>query len=68
MEVLGVIDRHCFRVEATEDGKTRFIHSDQALGGITWLLGKQFMKGQLGIYPIFNRSLKAKVERRFPQS
>lgn len=66
--ILGVTDRHCFRVEATEDGKTRFIQSDQALGGATWLLGKRFMKAQLDIYPIFNRSLKAEVERRFPQS
>ncbi|MDP5169922.1 MAG: SRPBCC domain-containing protein [Bacteroidia bacterium] len=66
VQALGIKDRHCFRVEATEDGKTRFIQSDQALGGLTWMLGKVAAKTQLEVYPMFNRSLKAEVERRYP--
>ena len=67
-QAMGIKDRHCFRVEATEDGKTRFIQSDQALGGLTWMLGKLAAKAQLSIYPMFNRALKKEVEKRFPKS
>lgn len=68
VQAMGIKDRHCFRVEATNDGKTRFIQSDQALGGLTWILGKVAAKTQLDVYPIFNRSLKKEVERRFLKS
>jgi len=67
-QAMGIKDRHCFRVEAIENGKTRFIQSDQAQGGLTWMLGKVAAKTQLSVYPIFNRSLKKEVERRFPKS
>ncbi|GAB4428680.1 MAG: hypothetical protein OHK0039_47240 [Bacteroidia bacterium] len=67
VQALGIKDRHCFRVEATGDGKTRFIQSDQVLGGLTWLIGKRAVDLQLSIYPLFNRALKAEVERRFPK-
>ena len=65
---MGIKDLHCFRVEATSDGKTKFIQSDQALGGMTWLLGKMIVKSQTKIYPRFNRSLKTEVERRYSKS
>jgi hypothetical protein len=65
VQTLCIKDRHCFRVEAIADGKTRFIQSDQALGGLTWMIGKVAAKTQLNIYPTFNRSLKKEVERRF---
>lgn len=65
VQAMGIKDRHCFRVEAAEDGKTRFIQSDQVLGGLTWLLGKVAVNAQLKVYPMFNRSLKAEVEKRF---
>ncbi len=65
VQAMGIKDRHCFRVEPLDGGKTRFIQSDQALGGLTWLLGKIASKTQLDVYPIFNRSLKKEVERRF---
>lgn len=65
VQALGIKDRHCFRVEPTDAGKTRFIQSDQALGGLTWLIGRTAVNIQLNVYPIFNRSLKAEVERRF---
>lgn len=66
VQALGIKDRHCFRVEPVADNKTRFIQSDQALGGMTWLFGKLAKNTQLEVYPIFNRALKAEVERRFP--
>lgn len=68
VQALGIKDRHCFRIEATGDGKTRFIQSDQVLGGLTWLIGKRAVDLQLSIYPLFNRALKAEVERRFPRA
>ena len=65
VQTMGIKDRHCFRVEATNDGKTRFIHSDQVLGGMTWLFAKIAINTQMSVYPMFNRALKAEVERRF---
>lgn len=67
VQTMGIKDRHCFRVEATNDGKTRFIHSDQVSGGMTWLFGKIAINTQMSVYPMFNRSLKAEVERRYAQ-
>lgn len=67
VQAMGIKDRHCFRVEPMDGDKTRFIQSDQTLGGMTWLLGKIASKTQVEVYPIFNRSLKVEVERRFPQ-
>lgn len=67
VQAMGIKDRHCFRVEDTKDGKTKFIQSDQALGGMTWLIGKMAVNIQLTVYPMFNRSLKAEVERRCPK-
>ncbi len=67
VQAMGIKDRHCFRVEATEGGKAKFIQSDQALGGLTWLIGKMAVNIQLDVYPNFNRSLKAEVERRYPK-
>ena len=68
VQAMGIKDRHCFRVEKAENGKTKFIQSDQALGGMTWLIGKMAVNIQLNVYPMFNRSLKAEVERRYPKS
>lgn len=68
VQTMGIKDRHCFRVEAMDDGKTKFIQSDQALGGMTWLIGKTAVNIQQTVYPMFNRSLKAEVERRYPKS
>lgn len=67
IEIMGIRDRHCFRVKATNDGKTRFIQSDESIKGITWLLGKTVVKAQIDLYPTFNKSLKAEVEKRFPK-
>ncbi|MEL6132253.1 MAG: SRPBCC domain-containing protein [Bacteroidota bacterium] len=63
----GILDNHVFRVEPTADGKTRFIQSDMAKGGLTWLLGKTFIKLEAENYPIFNRALKEEVEKRYPR-
>lgn len=66
VQTMGIKDRHCFSVEAMGDGKTRFIHSDQVIGGLSWLVGKLAINVQLNVYPMFNRALKAEVERRYP--
>jgi hypothetical protein len=68
VQAMGIKDRHTFRVESLEGGKTKFIHSDQVIGGLTWLIGKMAINIQLSVYPIFNRSLKEEVERRFTNS
>ncbi|MGF1565414.1 MAG: hypothetical protein ACFCUH_08605 [Flavobacteriales bacterium] len=68
VQALGIKDRHCFRVEPLGKGQTRFIQSDQALGGMTWLLGKIAVNTQMNVYPMFNRSLKKEVECRYPKA
>lgn len=64
---MGMEDHHRFIVEPTKDGKTRFIQSDLVRGGFAWLIGKSVMKFEEKNYPVFNKSLKAEVERRFPK-
>lgn len=65
--MFGMTDYHRFRVEATEDGKTKFIQSDECKGGMTWILGGKVSKVEAEHYPKYNRALKAEVERRFNQ-
>lgn len=61
---LGMKDHHIFRVEATIDGKTRFIHTDESKGGLTWLLGNAIDNFRENHYPKYNQALKAEVEKR----
>ncbi|MEO1714479.1 MAG: hypothetical protein AAFU60_14195 [Bacteroidota bacterium] len=61
----GILDKHLFRVERTADNQTRFIQSDMAKGGMTWLLGGTIVKRLLPGYQAFNRSLKVEVEKRY---
>lgn len=60
----GIRDNHHFRVEPLEDGKTRFVQSDEIMGGITFLMGGRLAKMYVNGYQAFNRGLKAEVERR----
>ncbi len=60
----GIRDNHHFRVEPMEDGKTRFVQSDEIMGGITFLMGGRLAKMYLEGYQAFNRGLKAEAERR----
>ncbi len=62
---MGMKDDHIFKVEATTDGKTRFIHSDASIGGMTWLMGNAVMKANATNMPLFNQALKKEVEKRF---
>ena len=62
---MNVTDNHHFKVEPINDGKTRFIQSDELKGGMTWLLGGMLTKLYGKGYTAFNRNLKAEVERRF---
>lgn len=61
----GITDNHHFKVESAENGKTRFVHSDELKGGMTWLMGGTLTKLYEKGYQTFNRNLKAEVERRF---
>ena len=60
----GIRDNHHFMVEAAEDGKTRFIQSDEIMGGMTLLMGGRLAKMYLAGYQAFNRGLKEEAERR----
>ncbi len=61
----GIRDNHHFKIEAAEDGTSRFIQTDEITGGLTWLMGARLAKMYLEGYQAFNRGLKAEVERRF---
>ncbi len=61
----GICDNHHFKVEATNNGKTKFIQSDEIMKGITWLAGGNLSKMYANGYQAFNQNLKAEVERRF---
>lgn len=60
----GIRDNHHFRLEAADTGKTRFIQSDEIMGGITFLMGSRLAKMYLDGYQAFNRGLKVEAERR----
>ncbi len=60
----GIRDNHHFKVEPTADGKTRFVQSDEIMGGLTWLMGGRLAKMYLEGYRAFNRGLKVETERR----
>ncbi|WP_298854676.1 SRPBCC domain-containing protein [uncultured Ruegeria sp.] len=60
----GIRDNHHFRVEPLEGGKTRFVQSDEIMGGITFLMGGRLAKMYVDGYKAFNRGLKAEAERR----
>ncbi|MEM9476944.1 MAG: SRPBCC domain-containing protein [Pseudomonadota bacterium] len=60
----GIRDNHHFKVEAAEDGKSRFIQSDEIMGGMTFLMGARLSKMYVEGYQAFNRGLKAEAERR----
>ena len=65
---LGMKDHHIFRVEATLDGKTKFIHTDESKGGLTWLLGNTVDKFRENNYPKYNQALKVEVEKRLAKN
>jgi hypothetical protein len=63
--VLGAHDNHQFALQAQDDFKTRFVHTDELIGGMAWLIGDFKMNFLKGLYARFNRELKSEVERRF---
>lgn len=60
----GIRDNHHFKVEATGEGKTRFVQTDEIMGGMTFLMGGRLAKMYLDGYRAFNRGLKAEAERQ----
>ena len=61
----GIRDNHHFKIEPTDNGKTKFIQSDEIMKGVTWLMGGNLSKMYADGYQAFNRKLKAEAERRF---
>jgi hypothetical protein len=59
---LGMSDNHKYILQGLGDGQTKFIQSDECIGGMAWLLGGLASKKMLGKYVIFNREFKARVE------
>ncbi|MBI1493667.1 SRPBCC domain-containing protein [Halocynthiibacter styelae] len=64
----GICDDHHFRVEATSDGRTRFVQSDEIKKGLTWLMGWKLSAIYRDGYQAFNQALKQEAERRAPAS
>ena len=62
---VGMKDHHQFKVESIDSNTTRFIHSDEVKGGLTFLFGFIPFNIIAKHYPIFNLALKKEVERRF---
>ncbi len=60
----AIRDNHHFRVEARDDSKSSFVHSDEIRGGVTYLMGGRLAKTYVDGYQQFNRALKAEAERR----
>ena len=64
--ILGAHDNHQFAVQAQDGLTTRFVHTDELIGGMTWMIGDFKMIFLKGLYMRFNRELKSEVERRYP--
>lgn len=60
----GIRDNHHFRIEPLDEGRTRFVQSDEIMGGVTFLMGGRLAKMYVDGYQAFNRGLKAEAERR----
>ena len=58
----GMTDHHIYRVVDLGHGRTRFEHSDEANGGMAWMLGRTAMKAFERYCTSFNDELKARVE------
>ena len=63
----GIKDNHHFKVEPADNGKTKFIQSDEIMKGVTFLMGGNLSKMYADGYQAFNRKLKEEVEQRFNQ-
>jgi uncharacterized protein YndB with AHSA1/START domain len=63
----GVRDDHLYLVEALPDGRTRFTQNDAATGFTSLFLGGLVMDFFRDTYPVFNRTLKARAEKRGKQ-
>ena len=63
--LLGIKDHHVFLISETEDGKTRFIQTDEVKKGFSFLFGGKIARRMVENYPKFNLSLKEEVEKRY---
>ena len=60
----GIRENHHFAVHPVEAGKTRFVQSDEIMGGLTLLMGWKLSQIYCAGYQAFNEALKREVERR----
>ena len=63
--ILRAHDNHRFILKNTGNGNTRFVHSDELTGGMTWLIGGLKMKFLKNLYTRFNQELKFETDKRF---
>lgn len=62
----GIVDNHRFIIKRYGKNKTKFIQSDYVKGSESnWEYALQVFELEKSKYPVFNRSLKKEVERRF---
>jgi uncharacterized protein YndB with AHSA1/START domain len=61
--LLGMTDHHVYRVEAIDEGTTRFHQTDQAKGGAAGIIGWLMSRTMKNMYVGFNEELKIEVER-----
>jgi hypothetical protein len=62
--LLGMVDHHVYRVEATGPSSSRFHQTDQAKGGASGVIGGLTARMMRNMYDRFNLELKAEAERR----
>jgi uncharacterized protein YndB with AHSA1/START domain len=64
--LMGMTDRHVYRLEAIDRGTTRFHQTDRAKGGAAGVIGRLVSRTMKNMYVGFNEELKTEVERRRP--
>lgn len=62
--LLGMVDHHVYRVEATGPSSARFHQTDRAMGGAAGIIGSLMARTMRNMYDVFNLELKAETERR----
>lgn len=60
--LLGMVDRHRYRVEPHGNGATKFVQTDRVKGGAAIILGPLVARMLRRMYVRFNRELKNQIE------
>lgn len=62
--ILGAHDNHQFKVQTSNNLGTYFVHSDELIGGMSWLIGRFKLIFLHKLYTRFNKELKLRVEQK----